>query len=122
MGDYALWVALRLVLPGALLCCGLLVMWRVSGLLRVVGLVLLGIGACAIVFAALSGAIRSPTPLMNAPALIAAFVVFPLAGIALVRSAAPRGRRLSSAHAASTLLILAAVVQFFAPWLLASGE
>lgn len=121
MGYYALWVALRLVLPGALLCCGLLVMWRVSGLLRVVGLVLLGIGACAIVLAALSGAIRSPTPL-NAPALIAALVVFPLAGIALVRSAAPRGRRLSSAHAASTLLILAAVVQFFAPWLLASGE
>jgi len=122
MGYYALWIALHFVVPGALLCCGLLAMWRVGPSLRNVGLVLLGVGAAVIVLAVMNTGVDDLMPYFAAPILIAAAIIFPLAGLALLRSAASRAGRLSSAHAASTLLILAAVVQFLAPWFLVSGE
>ena len=122
VGYYALWIALHFVLPGALLCCEALAMRHVAAWLRNLGLVLLGVGAVVIILAARSTGVGGLMPSFAAPALISAAVVFPFAGVALVRSAASSVGRISSTHAASTLLILAAVIQFFAPWLLVSGE
>jgi hypothetical protein len=119
---YALIVSLRFVLPGALLCCGLLAMRGVAPWMRRTGLVLLGLGAVVIVLAVWGTGVDDLIPYFAAPALIAAAIVLPLAGIALMRSSTSPVGRLGSAHAVSTLVILAAVIQFITPWLLVSGE
>ncbi len=56
------------------------------------------------------------------PALVAAAVVYPLAAVAMVRSASLQSRRLASPRAAAGLLAAAALVQFVGPWTLTSGN
>ena len=120
--EYAFGVAVLFALPLALLVCGLLAMRRVSRLLRVVGLALLIAGALAILRHVLRTGVAELMPEFAVPVLAAAAIVYPLAAVALVRASSGSDRRLSSAIAASRLLIVASVIQFFAHWMLTSGE
>jgi len=120
--EYVLSVALLFAPPLALLVCGLLAMRQVSHLLRFVGLVVLIAGALVILRQVLRTGLAELIPWFAVPVLVAAALVYPLAAVALVRASSGSDRRLSSAIAASRLLIVASVIQFFAPWMLTSGQ
>ncbi len=120
--EYAIGIAVLFALPVALLVCGLFAMRRVSRLLRGVGLALLVAGALVILRQVFRTGLTELMPKFAVPVLVAAALVYPLAAVALVRAAAGSDRRLASAVAASRLLIVAFVVQFFAPWMLTSGR
>ena len=120
--EYVLSVGLLFAPPLALLVCGLLAMRQVSHPLRFVGLAVLIAGALVILRQVLRTGLAELIPWFAVPVLVAAALVYPLAAVALVRASSGSDRRLSSAIAASRLLIVASVIQFFAPWMLTSGQ
>jgi hypothetical protein len=120
--EYAAFAAIAFILPLALLACAVVTAGGVSAPLRVVGLALLAAGALVLLRQVLRTGITELMLEFAIPTLIAAAVVYPLAAIALVRSATRQPRRLASAKAAAGLLAAAALVQFAAPWILISGN
>lgn len=119
--EYALVVALVFGTPLAMLVCGLVAMRRVSRPLLIVALALLVGGAAIMLRQVLITGPSELMPRFAIPLLATAALLYPLAAIALVRAVAGGDRRLASPVAASRLLIVASVVQLFAPWMLTSG-
>ena len=113
--EYAVFAAIVFVLPLALLVCAVVAAGGVSAPLRVAGLVLLAAGAIVLVLQVLNTGVADLMPEFAVPALAAAAVVYPLAVVAIVRSASRQSRRLASPRAAAGLLAAAALVQFAGP-------
>jgi hypothetical protein len=120
--EYAALAAIAFVLPLALLACACLASGGVSRRLRSVALALLVIGALVLLRQVLRTGVGDLMPPFAIPVLAAAAIVYPLAALALVRSASGRTGRLASASSAVALLGVAALVQFAGPWMLTSGH
>ena len=120
--EYAALAAIAFVLPLALLVCAGLASGGVSPRLRSVALVLLAIGALVLLRQVLRTGVGDLMPLFAIPVLVAAAVLYPLAAVTLLRSAAGRTGRLASASSAIALLAASALVQFAGPWMLTSGQ
>jgi hypothetical protein len=120
--EYAAFAAIAFILPLALLACAALAAGGVSSPLRAVSLALLAAGALVLLRQVLRTGIAELMPEFAVPTLVAAAVVYPLAAIALVRSASRRSRPLASARVAAGLLAAVALVQFAGTWTLTSGN
>jgi hypothetical protein len=120
--EYAAFAAIVFVLPLALLACAGVASSGVTARLRIVTLVLLAVGALVLLRQVLRTGVGELMLPFAVPVLVAAAIVYPLAALAVVRSASGRTGRLTSAPAAVGLLAAAALVQFAGPWLLTSGK
>jgi hypothetical protein len=120
--EYVVFAAIVVVLPLALLVSAVIAAGGVSALLRVAGLALLAAGALVLVRQVLRTGVAELMPQFAVPVLAAAAVVYPLAALALVRSASRRSQGLASPRAAAALLATSALVQFVGPWMLTSGS
>jgi len=120
--DYLFIAVVLFALPLAILVCGILTGLGRSRAVRILGIVLLIIGAGVLVGQVLRTGVGDLMLQFAAPLLVAAALVYSLAAIALLHSPSSEGRGLASTKAASGLLMAAALIQFAGPWMLVSGQ